>query len=291
MNPRKLLGTVLLATAFQLGGIDLARGEEALIINHTSAKLAGIPLRAIQDAKAKLHIAYGHTSHGSQIVDGMNGLIQFAGAPHGGVTYQWNDGGRNGALDFRDNPFSGASDLGNPNRTAWASATRQYLKVHPEVNVVMWSWCGQADASEADIKTYLDLMTRLEADYPRVRFVYMTGHLVGTGKQGNLNQRNDQIRAHVRANRRVLYDFADIESYDPDGKTNYMELHGDDGCNYKGGNWATAWQASHKKNVDWYECGAAHSQPLNANQKAYAAWNLWARLAGWNGTPEASGAR
>jgi hypothetical protein len=33
--------------------------------------------------------------------------------------------------------------------------------------------------------------------------------------------------------------------------------------------------------VDWYECGAAHTQPLNANRKAYAAWALFARLAGW----------
>jgi hypothetical protein len=35
-------------------------------------------------------------------------------------------------------------------------------------------------------------------------------------------------------------------------------------------------------NVDWYECSAAHSQALNGNRKAYAAWWLWASLAGWN---------
>jgi hypothetical protein len=34
--------------------------------------------------------------------------------------------------------------------------------------------------------------------------------------------------------------------------------------------------------VDWYNCDSAHSQPLNANRKAYAAWWLWCRLAGWN---------
>ena len=33
---------------------------------------------------------------------------------------------------------------------------------------------------------------------------------------------------------------------------------------------------------DWYSCSSAHSQPLNANRKAYAAWWLWARLAGWS---------
>jgi hypothetical protein len=34
--------------------------------------------------------------------------------------------------------------------------------------------------------------------------------------------------------------------------------------------------------VDWYDCSSAHSEPLNANMKAYAAWWLWARLAGWD---------
>jgi hypothetical protein len=47
------------------------------------------------------------------------------------------------------------------------------------------------------------------------------------------------------------------------------------------GNWATEWQTSHTEGEDWYSCSSAHSQPLNANQKAYAAWWLWARLAGW----------
>ena len=34
--------------------------------------------------------------------------------------------------------------------------------------------------------------------------------------------------------------------------------------------------------MDWYNCYSAHSQPLNANRKAFAAWWLWATLAGWN---------
>ena len=40
---------------------------------------------------------------------------------------------------------------------------------------------------------------------------------------------------------------------------------------------------SHTQNVDWYIVSCAHSQSLNCNQKAYAAWWLWARIAGWNG--------
>ena len=60
-------------------------------------------------------------------------------------------------------------------------------------------------------------MNGLENDYPNVRFVYMTGHLDGSGTSGNLNQRNEQIRNYCTTNGKTLYDFNDIESYDPDG--------------------------------------------------------------------------
>ena len=34
---------------------------------------------------------------------------------------------------------------------------------------------------------------------------------------GNVNQRNEQIRNYARNNNKILFDFADIESFDPDG--------------------------------------------------------------------------
>jgi hypothetical protein len=256
---------------------------QPVIANHTSIKLSTVPKTAIEQAKSKLHIAYGHTSHGSQVTDGMTGLVSFSGAPYGGSLYQWNNGGTGGALDLRDTPFTGAYDLGNPDFTAWSAATRTYLNAHPEINVVMWSWCGEvSSASSADITSYLTQMNQLESAYPKVKFVYMTGHLDGSGESGNLNVRNEQIRSYTRANNKILFDFADIESYDPDGLVNYMKLNANDGCNYNGGNWATAWQTAHPG--QWYTCGAAHTEPLNANMKAYAAWWMWARLGGWDGS-------
>jgi hypothetical protein len=255
---------------------------DAVIIDHRSTDLGAIPLEWITEAKSALHIAYGHTSHGSQITTGMTGLVSFANAPNGGSTYAWNSGGTNGALDLRDSPFSGASDLGNPDRTAWAAATRDYLNAHQEVNVIIWSWCGQADGTEEDIDTYLNLMNGLEEDYPDVMFVYMTGHTNGTGLDGNLHIRNQQIRDYCEANDRILYDFEDIESYDPDGAY-FGGLYVTDSCAYNSGNWAVEWQNSHIEGVEWYDCSSAHSEPLNANLKAYAAWWLWARLAGWDG--------
>jgi hypothetical protein len=256
-----------------------------MIINHRCVKLSLIPETAITQAKASLHIAYGHTSHGSQLIDGMTGLVTFKG-----TLYSFNGGGSNGALDLNDTPFSGASDLGNPDRTSWATATRTYLNAHTNINVIIWSWCGEVStASEQDITSYLSLMSGLEGDYPKVKFVYMTGHLDGTGLTGNLHLRNEQIRKYCKDNNKILYDFNDIECYDPDG-TYFGDKMPNDACDYDSNgdgiqdkNWATDWQNSHTKGVDWYDCGAAHSQPLNANQKAYAAWWLWARLAGWSG--------
>ncbi|MFX1532829.1 MAG: hypothetical protein ACFFDI_01195, partial [Promethearchaeota archaeon] len=245
-----------------------SRQTQAIIADHTIAnmvRLDQVPNSAITDAKSTLHIAYGHTSHGSQIISGMNGLSTFKEV-NGGLEglYDWNDGPLAGHLDLDDYFQSG--DLGNPDRTTWATRTREYLEdpAHFDVNVVMWSWCGQVSgASEEDINTYLSLMNALEIDYPDVKFVYMTGHTDGTGLSGDLHIRNNQIRDYCTTNGKILYDFADIESYDPDG--NYFgDKNVDDACNYDDGNWAIEWQNSHIEGVEWYDCASAHSQPLNA---------------------------
>jgi len=260
-----------------------------MIINHNCTKIALIPQTVIENAKTKLHIAYGHTSHGSQITEGMTGLADWKGSLYG-----WNNGGTNGALDIRDyyGSFGGsnASDLGNPDYTAWEAATRTYLNANTNINVIIWSWCGEvSNATEQNITNYCSLMTGLENDYPNVKFVYMTGHLDGSGLTGNLHLRNEQIRKYCKDNNKVLFDFNDIECYNPDGLY-FGDKKPTDACTYDSNNdgvqdknWATEWQTSHTVNVDWYQCGSEHSQPLNANQKAYAAWWLWARLADWNG--------
>ena len=134
---------------------------------------------------------------------------------------------------------------------------------------------------------YVTLMEGLERDFPNIKFVYMTGRTNGFPTEMSDYENNEYIRSFCITHKKILFDFYDIECYDPDGK-----YYGDKGCNEacdydsngdgrRDANWAVNWQNVHPG--EWYDCEAAHTQPLNANMKAYAAWWLWARLAGWDG--------
>ncbi|MEW6072550.1 MAG: hypothetical protein AB1726_08160 [Planctomycetota bacterium] len=281
-TPRLPFVLLLLAAA------PAAQSGSAIVVDHTSTRLPEVPAAGIDQAKANLHIAYGHTSHGSQITTGMEGLVGFTGGC-GGPQFAWNNGGTNGALDLDDYAMPG--DL--TYFPQWVDETRAYLNdpKNADVNVVLWAWCESLTWYTTDDlrDRYIVPMVQLELDYPWVRFVYMTGH-VDVRHKANVEARNQEIRTFCRNFGKVLYDFADIESYDPDGR--YF-AYADEDCSYYArngttllGNWAIAWQDSHVLGVDWYQCAALHSQPLNANRKAYAAWWLWARLAGWPGRPE-----
>jgi len=222
----------------------------------------------------------------------MNGLVAFANGGGKGLSlgenvFAWNDGGIGEALDLHDYAMGG--DVGY--YPQWVDNTRAYLNNpgNADVNVIMWSWCGQVDSKYHGnrlFSEYIDPMEQLEQMYPDVTFVYMTGHVDHADDASN-KAANQLIRDYCEANNKVLFDFADIESHDPDG-TYYAFPH--DNCAYYAsragallGNWARDWQNTHVVNVDWYSCSSAHSEPLNANLKAYAAWWLFARLGGWPG--------
>ncbi|NQT94115.1 MAG: DUF4832 domain-containing protein, partial [Lentisphaerae bacterium] len=259
-------------------------------VSHSDTDITKLTETEINRAKEVLHIAYGHTSHGSQLTDGMSGLVDFANGGGKGLSlptdiFEWNNGGTGGALDLHDYAMGG--DVGY--YPDWYDNTTGYLEsaANSNVNVILWSWCGQMDdkySAGSLSNEFLLPMSSLETSYPDVVFVYMTGH-AEIGDDANNKAACRTIRDYCTANNKVLYDFNDIEHWDPDGAY-YEFVH--DNCDYytaptpggsKLGNWATNWQDSHTEDVDWYDCNSAHSAALNANQKAYAAWALWCKLA------------
>ena len=210
-----------------------------------------IPGSTLQSIRDNYDFFYGHTSHGSQIMTGLDILVD------------------EDPVAFARPSFHEISDdLGHNGDISWVAPTISYLDAHPECNVVMWSWCGGcSDNTEAGIAAYLSAMETLESDYPEVIFVYMTGHLDGTGTGGNLYARNDQIRQYCATHDKVLFDFADIESWDPDGVFYPDET---DACA-----WCSAWCSSHSCPT----CGGcAHSHCFNCYQKGKAFWWLLGAL-------------
>ena len=267
----------------------------AIIINHLNTKLASIPDTWIEQAKKKLHIAYGTASHGSQLVFGMGGIDAFLGSSS---KYAFNTGGSGGALDFRSyvGNFGGLNlatsiELDHNQNTCWTcwnTATRAYLSATPDINVIMWAWCWGVNDGPARVTNYLATMEALEKDFPDVRFVYMTGRTCAVGAYGTYDaEGNRTIRNFCVTHGKILYDFYDIECHDPDSNS-YADRQPDEALNYdsngdgvRDSNWGTAWQNANPEK--WFVCESPHSQPITANMKAYAAWWLWARLAGWDG--------
>ncbi|MHB8080254.1 MAG: hypothetical protein ACYDIE_13480 [Candidatus Krumholzibacteriia bacterium] len=254
-----MAGMILLLLLPGCGGDDSDPGlpdpapGSAVIADHEAVALFGAVQSATCDSlRARCRIYYGHTSHGSQVVTGLQMLAGESAVYAPPTITEVND------------------DLGVAGDVTWVAPTRAWLDAHPGAcELVVWSWCGGvSDNTVEGIDIYLGAMAALEADYPGVVFVYMTGHLDGTGDAGNLKARNDQIRAWCRDRGKVLFDFADIEAHDPAGAYHPDET---DACA-----WCADWCATH----DCPDCAyCAHSHCFNCYRKGQAFWVLLARLA------------
>lgn len=232
-----------------------------IIADHNAAAAFDlIPEAVIEQIGAGTSIFYGHTSHGGQIVSGMNYLSTEDSI------YAYNSGA--GTVQLAEY----SDDLGYNGDVSWVPITRDRLGESGNgINVVMWSWCGGVSENTVEgINIYLEAMNQLELDYPNVTFVYMTGHLDGTGPAGTLYLRNNQIREYCVLNDKVLFDFADIESYDPGG--NYYP-NDDESCN-----WCSNWCSAHS----CPSCDCTHSHCFNCYLKGKAFWWMMARIAGWS---------
>lgn len=230
----------------------LDRPAKGLLADHRVVEsFSTISPQSIKKAIENLSIFYGHTSHGSQLVTGME-MLASSVYDLGLLRLEEADG-----------------DLGHNGDLGWAEETRQRLgKNGNGINLVIWSWCGGvSDNTSGGIDAYLKAMDDLEKDYPKVAFVYMTGHL-DADAASTLKKNNQRIRDWCEKNNKILFDFADIESYDPSGASH---PNASDACE-----WCEKWCETH----DCPTCeDCAHSHCLNCYRKGKAFWWLLSRLA------------
>ncbi len=291
---------------------------EDYIADYTVAKesvLRSIPESAIIKAKENLHILYCGTSHSQQVMEGMKGLEQYKTGDDALFAFTYNGTAVSGKLDIHYRGTTG-SDLSHDGvdgdgHTGYFNGTESYLDSNPDVNVVMWSWCS---IEGHNVQVYLDNFQELIDLYKaggskgrtaanEVTFVFMTGY--ARGSQGDTAeppynqspyQNHKRIVDYCRTNQYFCLDYWSQDTYNYGDDAYKPTENGNRNVQHH------AW-VSDTDNVlgeDWFECRnwisgnvdyPAHTddspdcaQHLTGNRRAYAAWWIWARIAGWNGT-------
>ena len=250
--------------------------SQGLIIDHICTDLSFIPMEWIDSVQLNKKLHYAHTSHGGQLTTGIQRIenndpdysiaIGYSYLPEEPGAFCIFDGQENDTYISPDEYWETAYGM---------NLTRDVLNNNPTINASMWSWCCQVNgASEGYIQAYLDSITQLENEFPNVTFIYMTGNAQTTGSSGYIRYlRNEQIRQYCIDNNKVLFDFADLDSwwFNP---VSYEWEHAT--YEYSGNNVPM-------EHPQFNGNQAGHTTYESCEQKGKAVWWMMSELAGWQG--------
>jgi len=251
--------------------------DAAIIIDHLCTDLSEIPLSWIDSVQANCRLHYAHTSHGGQLTIGLE-RIENTDSTYKiarGISYLPTVPGSFCIFDGQEGDSYITPDE-YWETVAGMNLTRDVLNNNSTINSSMWSWCCQMDGySESQIQAYLDSITTLEGEYPDVTFIYMTGNAQAEGSGGNNRYlRNEQVRQYCITNDKVLFDFADLDSWWYNPASEEWEYSTYD---YGG-------DSIPVEHPQFNGDQGGHTTFESCEQKGKAVWWMMAQLAGWSGT-------
>jgi hypothetical protein len=194
-----------------------------LIVDHTSiAGVARLSPATMVRIASTLNFFFVHASVGGNILDGMNAL-------HSANPTRY----RLGVVSSSATPPTKAAkgriyglDRGNPSWKEKVDGFAGYLAGGwaAKVNVAINKFCFIDPTATVQYYAVSNArktaMSQLEAEYPNIKFVYVTIPLTTGADADNVkrNNFNTTLRKWARANGKVLLDLADIEAWSPAGK-------------------------------------------------------------------------